>query len=134
MSVMLDAGAGSVLNDGEMEFLVISNIWPKQVNLSWQDVELMVPSNDGGGDSPWWLVAGPRSPNGGDCILKKEGSRSSSSPTWPPATTSTYTVHTNTVTTHIQSILAFLCANEASKKLYDISNPPLTLSIDNSHN
>ena len=32
MSVMLDAGAGSVLNDGEMEFLVISNIWPKQVN------------------------------------------------------------------------------------------------------
>lgn len=22
------AGAGSVLNDGEMEFLVISNIWP----------------------------------------------------------------------------------------------------------
>ena len=48
MSVMLDAGAGSVLNDGEMEFLVISNIWPKQVNLSWHDV----PSNDGGGDSP----------------------------------------------------------------------------------
>ena len=46
MSVMLDAGAGSVLNDGEMEFLVISNIWPKQVNLSWQDVELMVHSNE----------------------------------------------------------------------------------------
>ena len=45
-----------------------------------------------------------------------------------------HSVHTNTVTTHIQSILAFLCANEASKKLYDISNPPLTLSIDNSHN
>ena len=48
MSVMLDAGAGSVLNDGEMEFLVISNIWPIQLNLSWQDFELMVHSNDWG--------------------------------------------------------------------------------------